>query len=141
MLSRPVAGRAPDQAGPWARLAGAVRARLGVLSASREELEAADEERRAAVAATEPISGLRTRRRAAVSGVLRAVTYRPAQDKPILVGQLFDGTGSVDLVWIGRRSIAGVRPGAHLRAEGMVAAGEHRMRIFNPAYQLLTEDA
>ncbi|WP_172120685.1 OB-fold nucleic acid binding domain-containing protein [Actinomyces faecalis] len=112
-------------------------ARAGVLRASREELEAQDEARRAAERGTVLISELVARERACVSGVLRAVTYRPAQDKPVFVGQLFDGTGSVDLVWVGRRSIAGVRPGVHLRAEGMVVAGRTRPTIYNPGYELL----
>ncbi|MDY3677897.1 MAG: OB-fold nucleic acid binding domain-containing protein [Actinomyces urogenitalis] len=111
--------------------------RLGVLRASREELEASDEERRAVEQGTVLISQTVPRQRACVSGVLRAVTYRPAQDKPVFIGQLFDGTGSIDLVWIGRRSIAGVRPGVHLRAEGMVVAGRTRPTMYNPGYELL----
>ena len=68
-------------------------------------------------------------------------TYRPATAKPVLVGQLFDGTGSVDLVWIGRRSIAGVTPGRHLIASGTVVAGRTRPTIYNPAYELLVPGA
>ena len=59
----------------------------------------------------------------------------------MLVGQLFDGTGSVDLVWMGRRSIAGIHPGAHLRAEGMVVAGRTRPTIYNPSYEILAPGA
>lgn len=114
--------------------------RLRELGASREQLEAQDEERIASGRGTVPIAQLQARQRACVSGVLRAVTFRPAQDKPILVGQLFDGTASMDLVWIGQRRIAGIRPGAHVRAWGMVSAGDHRLRIYNPAYELLVEE-
>ncbi len=117
-----------------------VRSVLGVLRSSREELDAADEARSAAARGTVPISDLEPRSRARVSGVLRAVTYRPASDKPVLVGQLYDGTASVNLVWIGRRSIAGVRPGTHLIAEGVVAAGRARPTIYNPLYELLGAD-
>ncbi|WP_136313477.1 MULTISPECIES: OB-fold nucleic acid binding domain-containing protein [Actinomyces] len=87
-----------------------------------------------------PIKDLEPRRRARVSGVLRAVTYRPASAKPTLVGQLYDGTGAVDLVWIGRRTIAGIGPGVRLRAEGMVVAGRTRPSIYNPLYELIGED-
>ena len=73
--------------------------------------------------------------------MLRALTYGPAQSKPVLVGQLFDGTGSVDLVWLGRRSIAGMRPGVHLCAEGMVVAGDPRSSIYNPAYELIGDES
>ena len=87
-----------------------------------------------------PVGELRARRRSEVSGVLRAITFRPSTDKPVLVGQLFDGTGSVDLVWLGRRSIAGMRPGVHLCAEGMVVAGDPRSSIYNPAYELIGDE-
>lgn len=117
----------------WERL----RAHLGTLRASREELEARDEATSATKRGTVPIKELQPRKRATVSGVLRAVTFRPAGDKPMFVGQLFDGSGTVDLVWIGRRSIAGIRPGTHLRAEGVVVAGRTRPTIYNPAYELL----
>ncbi|QHO90793.1 nucleotide-binding protein [Actinomyces sp. 432] len=86
------------------------------------------------------IKDLAPRRRAHVSGVLRAVTYRPASAKPVLVGQLDDGTGVVNLIWIGRRAIVGIEPGARLRAEGMVVSGRTRPSIYNPLYELLGED-
>ena len=107
------------------------------LRTSREHLEAEDEERSASRRGTDPIGALASRQRARVSGVLQAVTYRSSQDKPILVGQLYDCTGSIDLVWWGRRRIAGIKPGIHLLAEGRVADGTHRLQIHNPAYQLL----
>lgn len=114
--------------------------RIGSLSVSREQLDAQDEARSAAARGTVPIAELTPRHRACVSGVLRAVTYRPATHKPMLMGQLYDGTGSVDLVWVGRRSIAGITPGVHLRAEGMVSAGRTRHLIYNPHYELLGDD-
>ena len=42
-------------------------------------------------------------------------------------------------MWIGRRTISGIRPGTRLRAEGVVAAGRTRPTIYNPAYELLEE--
>ena len=67
---------------------------LHPLRASREELDAADEARGATRRGTVPIGQIVPRHRARVSGVLRALTYGPAQSKPVLVGQLFDGTGA-----------------------------------------------
>jgi len=89
-----------------------------VLRTSRDHLDAEDEERSASRRGTEPIGSLTSRQRARVSGVLRAVTYRSSQDKLILVGRLYDGTGSIDLVWWGRRRIAGITPGTHLSGRG-----------------------
>ena len=111
--------------------------RLRALRRSRDDIQAEDEVRSAAGRGTIPIGGLQPRSRARVSGVLQAVTYRPAADAPVLVGRLFDGTGSVDLVWLGRRTIVDVDPGTHLEAEGMVVAGRTRPTIFNPAYVII----
>lgn len=116
----------------------ALRDRFSRLRSSREDIDALDEATSARRRGTMPIGELRARRRSEVSGVLRAITFRPSTAKPVLVGQLYDGTGSVDLVWIGRRSIVGIRPGAHLRAEGMVVAGRPRPTIYNPSYEILT---
>lgn len=114
-----------------------LRDRFSGLRSSREDIDALDEATSARRRGTMPVGELRARRRSEVSGVLRAITFRPSTNKPVLVGQLFDGTGSVDLVWIGRRSIAGIRPGTHLRAEGMVVAGHSRPTIYNPSYEIL----
>ncbi|WP_291456186.1 OB-fold nucleic acid binding domain-containing protein [Actinomyces sp. oral taxon 448] len=123
------------------RILRALSRRLMGLRSSREDIEALDEAISARRRGTLPVGELRARHRSEVSGVLRAITFRPSTDKPVLVGQLFDGTGSVDLVWIGRRSIAGIHPGAHLRAEGMVVAGRTRPTIYNPSYEILAPGA
>ncbi|MEE6281152.1 OB-fold nucleic acid binding domain-containing protein [Georgenia sunbinii] len=83
----------------------------------------------------------RPRHRVTVSGAVAAVTYPAAGSPPSLVARLYDATGSIDLVWLGRRTVPGVAPGRRLRAEGMVSAGRHRPVIFNPVYQLFSEDS
>src|SRR5690606_31591762 len=40
-----------------------------------------------------------------LAGRLRTVTYSPRTQQPALEAELYDGTGSVTLVWLGRRSI------------------------------------
>ena len=119
----------------------ALSARLRRLSkslrTSREHLEAEDEERSASRRGTDR-SGLWRRVNGPESQVFcRRSPTVPARTSPFSSGQLYDGTGSIDLVWWGRRRIAGIKPGAHLLAEGRVADGIHRQQIHNPAYQLL----
>lgn len=118
---------------------GLLRRLVEHLSADRDQLDADDTARSLSAlrGTTTPLNGLRARERVRVGGVLRAVTYPPAALKPVLVGQLFDGTGSVDLVWLGRRSIAGISPGARLMVEGTVVAGRARPAIYNPSYEIL----
>ena len=105
--------------------------------ASQAEIEA-DEERADAhrsVGCT-PIDQLDDRSRASVSGVIRSVNLRPREGVPALEAELYDGSGSLDLVWLGRRRIAGVEPGRRVRVEGLVCEIAGRRTMFNPRYEL-----
>jgi hypothetical protein len=105
--------------------------------ASREEVEA-DEERVDAVTATgcTPVAQTAERRRVKVSGVIRSVVLRPRQGVPALEAELYDGSGNLVLVWLGRREIAGVEPGRRLKVEGLVCTRDGRRSMFNPRYEL-----
>jgi len=116
------------------------RSAIGHLLASQSELEADDERGEAARQGTQPVSACVPRRRTTVSGVLRSVTYRAGGQAPALVAELYDGSGSIDLIWLGRRDIAGIEPGRRLAVEGMVSEAEatrSRVAIYNPTYRLL----
>ena len=51
------------------------------------------------------------RERVRLRGTLRTVTLRPRGGVPALEAELFDGSGAITLVWLGRRRIAGISPG------------------------------
>ena len=70
------------------------------------------------------------------AGRLRAVVYTPSENVPTLEAELFDGSGSIALVWLGRRRIVGIEPGRRIIVRGRV--GEHlgRPAIYNPWYEL-----
>lgn len=72
-----------------------------------------------------------------IAGVVRGVTLRPVGGVPALEADLFDGTGSVDVVWLGRRRIGGIDPGTQLVVEGRIGEQRGRLKMFNPAYTLL----
>lgn len=72
-----------------------------------------------------------------VCGSVRALTMPSAGQVPALVAELYDGTGTVALVWLGRREIRGIAPGTYLRARGRVANRRGVMTIFNPMYEIL----
>lgn len=105
--------------------------------ASADEV-AADEERHEAAAnrGCRPVADLADRRRAGAAGVLRSVVLRPREGVPTVEAELYDGSGSLDLVWLGRRTIAGVEPGRRIRVEGMVCDVGGRRTMFNPRYEL-----
>jgi hypothetical protein len=72
-----------------------------------------------------------------VAGRLREVVYVPGEAVPTVQAELFDGTGAVRLVWLGRRRIAGIEPGRSLVARGRIArqpSGD--LVIYNPWYEL-----
>ncbi|MGL4175689.1 MAG: OB-fold nucleic acid binding domain-containing protein [Dermatophilaceae bacterium] len=83
------------------------------------------------------LTALAVRHPAMVCGTVRTVTLPPRRAVPALVAELWDGNGSVDLVWIGRRAIGGIVPGVFLRARGRVALVKGVPTIFNPAYEIV----
>lgn len=117
---------------------------MGLLSAFREVLASDDEheasQERAAAARNigcDRVDRLRPRRRGRTTGILRSVVLRPRGGTPTVEAELFDGSGVLDLIWIGRREIAGIEPGRRLRVEGMVSETHGRHTIYNPRYDLL----
>lgn len=71
-----------------------------------------------------------------VAGTLRAVILRPLAGVPTLEAELDDGTGSITLVWLGRRRIRGIEPGRRLLARGRLTSRDGKRIVFNPEYEL-----
>ncbi len=69
-------------------------------------------------------------------GRIAYVEVSPRDAPARLTVRLVDSTGSVDLVFLGRRVVAGLEPGAIVFVEGRVAAGADVPVIFNPRYEL-----
>lgn len=73
---------------------------------------------------------------AVVGGRVRSVRFTPTENVPVLEAELFDGSDCVQLVWLGRRRIAGIEPGRKLLARGRVGEHNGRRAIYNPWYEL-----
>jgi RecG-like helicase len=84
-----------------------------------------------------PIIEAGWRRRVAVEGRVTTLRVRPTGGSALLECIVDDGTGTLALVFHGRRHIAGIELGTHLRAEGTVAANRGHLAMFNPVYRLL----
>jgi hypothetical protein len=84
-----------------------------------------------------PITDDVDRQSVTIAGTLTAVTLRPRATVPALVAEVFDGSATVQLVWLGRRSIHGIEPGTYLKATGLLCRPHGLATIFNPAYELL----
>jgi len=70
-------------------------------------------------------------------GTLRTVTLRPRGGVPALEAELNDGTGSITLVWLGRRRITGIAPGRSLSVSGRIGLQDGERIIYNPRYELI----
>ena len=75
-----------------------------------------------------------------VRGTLRSVTVRPRGGVPALEAELFDGSGVLTLVWLGRRRIAGIDAGRAMQVTGRIGRhGQEETRIlYNPRYELMS---
>jgi len=71
-----------------------------------------------------------------VQGTLRTVTLRPRGGVPGLEAELYDGTATITVLWLGRRRIAGIYPGRGIVVTGRI--GEHggNRIMYNPRYDL-----
>jgi hypothetical protein len=76
-----------------------------------------------------------------VAGSLRAVVLRPRAGVPTLEAELYDGTGTVTLIWLGRRRIRGIDPGRSLVVHGRLTRHDGRPTIYNPSYELRASSA
>jgi hypothetical protein len=107
------------------------------LTASTHQLDAVDLQTEVERLACMPLDKLQRGANVVVAGRLRAVVYTPSENVPTLEAELFDGSGSIALVWLGRRRIAGVEPGRRILARGRVGVHNGAPAIYNPWYELL----
>jgi amino acid transporter len=106
------------------------------LTAGREALHAEDVQAEINEINAQPIGECGDRQVADVAGVLRSVTLRPRGPSLTMEADLWDGTGHVTLVWLGRRNIPGVQPGRRIVVHGRVARIKGERTIYNPLYEL-----
>lgn len=72
-----------------------------------------------------------------VRGTVKTIVLRPRGGVPALEAELDDGTGVLSLVWLGRRSIAGIDPGRSIRVRGRIGNHDGQRIIYNPRYELI----
>ena len=101
------------------------------------ELEAAELRRESESLGVIHIGDVSQRTLVTVSGEVRSVTLRPRDETPALDVELWDGSDSLHLIWLGRRRIAGIVPGIRLQATGRVTKQRKVTTIFNPAYEIV----
>ena len=86
------------------------------------------------------IADLEWRSRATLEGQVRSVRVAPLSGAPSLEVEVWDATGGMTLVFYGRRSIAGLEPGARVRATGTVGSLHGCLAVSNPSYELVGDE-
>ncbi len=114
------------------------RRALDRLTTTSEELEARDLLEESIDRGSTPVMRCTSGERVSVSGTIRALTLRPVGGVPALEAELFDGSGTLTLIWLGRRRIPGIDPGRSLSVHGRLTRQNGRAVMFNPAYELRT---
>ena len=54
-----------------------------------------------------------------------------------LEAELYDGSGAITLVWLGRRRISGISPGRDVQVHGRVGMQDGTPVLYNPRYELI----
>jgi hypothetical protein len=86
-----------------------------------------------------PIGDARPRQEITVAGEISSLRHVPRAGTPSIEATVNDGSGSLVIVWTGRRNIPGVGPGKRLvlTGRGTPQGSGGRLMVLNPRYELL----
>ena len=86
-----------------------------------------------------PIAAAQPRQEVTVAGEISSLRIVPRAGTPSIEVTVKDGSGSIVVVWTGRRNIAGVAPGRRLvlSGRGTAQGAGGRLTVLNPRYELL----
>jgi len=87
--------------------------------------------------AARQIRDARPQARVAVTGTITAAQAVMVGGSPGYRCRLADGTGQLDLLFLGRDRVAGLTPGARCEVEAMAVAYHGRLTAWNPRYRLM----
>lgn len=92
------------------------------------------------VAGVTPIASAPDREPVRLQGTVRTLTLMPRGGVSSLEVELDDGTGTVVLIWWGRRQIAGITVGRSMAVQGRIGRHDDRRVLYNPRYELMPHD-
>lgn len=111
--------------------------RLGArLTQTLENSDAEELEKASRTSGADALCSCSCGQSATVIGRIRCVTYGIGEDELGVTAEVYDGTASVDVVWLGRRSIPGIEVGRCLQVSGRIAIKNNKRVLFNPRYEL-----
>ncbi|HET8993002.1 MAG TPA: OB-fold nucleic acid binding domain-containing protein [Rhodococcus sp. (in: high G+C Gram-positive bacteria)] len=116
--------------------AGYIRRLTRRLTEDLEELDAEEMAESSHATGALPVVSCARGQEVTMFGRLRSVEASSKTACASVEAELFDGTDSILLVWIGRRRIPGIEPGKTLQVRGRVGERDGRKAIYNPYYEL-----
>ena len=76
--------------------------------------------------------------RARVAGRVKTIRVQPLSEVPTIECVVADDSGeAITFVFLGRRSIGGLRSGTQMVAEGMVGKHKGKLAMINPSYEVV----
>lgn len=109
--------------------------------ASDEELAAYELSEQAEIRGSTLIEEIDRGKPIQVTGVVKSATVRPNTQVPTYEVEVFDGSGSLTVIWQGRKHVTGVEPGTRIEVEGRITFISGKPCLHNPVYKILRKEA
>jgi RecJ-like exonuclease len=107
------------------------------LTESPDDLDAVDLADRVQSTGCECVSAATRGEKVTLTGRIRTVQSGGGRDSLGVTAEVFDGTGALDVCWLGRRSIPGIDTGRFVTVTGRIGTRSGHKIMFNPRYELL----
>ena len=108
--------------------------------ASDEELAAYELTEQAEIRGSTLIEEIDRGKPIQVTGVVKSATVRPNTQVPTYEVEVFDGSGSLTVIWQGRKHVTGVEPGTRIEVEGRITFLSGKPCLHNPVYKILSSE-
>lgn len=108
--------------------------------ASDEELAAYELAEQAEDRGSTLIEELQRGEQIQVTGIVKSVTVQPKTQVPSFEVEISDGSGSLMVIWLGRKQVAGINPGTRIEVEGRITFLSGKPCLHNPVYKILSND-
>jgi len=89
---------------------------------------------------TTTIASLRRQSRVAVKGMIRSAGAVTVGSGLAYHFTLVDGSGELDVLFLGRPSVQGLQPGTRITAQGTVGSYDGKLALWNPRYAIEPAD-
>jgi RecG-like helicase len=109
--------------------------------ASDEELAAFELSEQAEIRGSTLIEELDRGETIQVTGVVKSATVRPNTQVPTYEVEVSDGSGTLIVIWQGRKHVTGVEPGTRIEVEGRITFLSGKPCLHNPVYKILSKEA